>query len=105
MQANILMGQMGDMLLLDVIPLSLGIETIGGVVSKILHRNSTIPVSASQTFTPTWTAGTNVDIQCSGGTRTRTRQSELGAIPTQRGSSFARRDSRSKWNYHRCKWD
>jgi Fe-S protein assembly chaperone HscA len=68
-QAGILSGTVENQLLLDVTPLSLGIEMYGGVVSKIIHRNSTIPASAGETFTTGVDGQTNVLIHVVQGER------------------------------------
>ena len=69
LQADILVTGNRDMLLLDVTPLSLGIETLGGVVSKIILRNSTIPASGSEMFTTGVDSQTAVDIHVLQGER------------------------------------
>jgi molecular chaperone DnaK len=68
-QANILESGVHDMLLLDVTPLSLGIETMGGVVAKIIPRNSTIPASAQEMFTSGVENQTGIDIHVLQGER------------------------------------
>jgi Fe-S protein assembly chaperone HscA len=68
-QADILSGNRRDTLLLDVSPLSLGIETIGGVMSTIIPRNSTVPASATESFTTYVEGQTNVKIHVLQGER------------------------------------
>lgn len=68
-QAGVLQGDVKDVLLLDVIPLSLGIETLGGVATKLVERNTTIPSSKSQIFSTAADNQTSVEIHITQGER------------------------------------
>ena len=68
-QAGVLQGDVKDVLLLDVIPLSLGIETLGGVATKLIERNTTIPSSKSQVFSTASDNQTQVEIHITQGER------------------------------------
>ncbi|MDD3927214.1 MAG: molecular chaperone DnaK [bacterium] len=68
-QAGVLGGEVKDIVLLDVTPLSLGIETLGGVFTKLIERNTTIPTSKKQTFSTAADGQTTVDIHVLQGER------------------------------------
>merc|ERR1712127_470777 len=68
-QAGILAGEINDILLLDVTPLSLGVETVGGVMTKIIARNTTVPTKKSEMFSTAVDNQTNVEIHVLQGER------------------------------------
>jgi molecular chaperone DnaK len=72
-QGGVLTGEISDIVLLDVTPLSLGIETLGGVFTKIIERNTTIPVKQSQTFSTAADAQTAVTVHVLQGERSMSK--------------------------------
>ena len=68
-QGGVITGDVKDVVLLDVTPLSLGIETMGGVFTKLIDRNTTIPTSKSQVFSTAADSQTAVDIHVLQGER------------------------------------
>jgi molecular chaperone DnaK len=68
-QGGVLAGEVTDLLLLDVTPLSLGVETLGGVMTRLIERNATIPTSKSQIFTTAADGQTSVDVHVLQGER------------------------------------
>ncbi len=91
-QAGVLKGEVKDILLLDVTPLSLGVETLGGVATKIIDRNTTIPTSRSQVFSTAADSQTSVEVHVLQGEREMARDNRTlgrfhldGIPPAPRG--------------------
>jgi len=72
-QAGIIQGDVKDVLLLDVTPLSLGVETLGGVMTRVIERNTTIPARRSELFSTADDNQTSVDIVVLQGERSMAR--------------------------------
>jgi len=91
-QGGVLAGDVTDVLLLDVTPLSLGIETLGGVFTKLINRNTTIPTKKSQVFSTAADGQTQVEIKVMQGEREMARDNKMlgqfslvGLLPAPRG--------------------
>ncbi|MBM6926551.1 molecular chaperone DnaK [Pseudoflavonifractor phocaeensis] len=92
LQGGVLVGDVKDLLLLDVTPLSLGIETMGGVMTKLIERNTTIPVKKSQVFTTAADNQTSVEVHVLQGEREMAQYNKTlgrfnldGIAPARRG--------------------
>jgi len=91
-QAGVLQGEVKDILLLDVTPLTLGIETLGGVMTALINRNTTIPTSKTEVFTTAADGQTSVEVHVLQGERTMSAENKTigrfsldGIPPSQRG--------------------
>src|SRR5881409_2312180 len=91
-QAGVLKGEVKDILLLDVTPLSLGVETLGGVMTRLIDRNTTIPTSRSQVFSTAADSQTSVEVHVLQGERDMARDNRTlgrfhldGIPPAPRG--------------------
>ena len=91
-QAGVLAGEVKDILLLDVTPLSLGVETLGGVMTKVIPRNTTVPTKKSEVFSTAVDNQPNVEIHILQGEREFTRDNKSlgtfrldGIMPAPRG--------------------
>ncbi|MFN8524426.1 MAG: molecular chaperone DnaK [Chloroflexota bacterium] len=91
-QAGVLGGEVKDILLLDVTPLTLGIETLGGVMTALIQRNTTIPTSKSETFTTAADGQTSVEVHVLQGERPMAAENKSlarfildGILPAPRG--------------------
>jgi len=76
-QGGVLAGNVTDILLLDVTPLSLGIETLGGIMTKLINRNTTIPTKKSQTFSTAADGQTAIEVKIYQGERELVRDNKL----------------------------
>ena len=91
-QAGVLQGDVQDILLLDVTPLTLGIETLGGVTTALIQRNTTIPTSKSETFTTAADNQPSVEVHVLQGERPMSTENKTigrfnldGILPAPRG--------------------
>jgi molecular chaperone DnaK len=92
-QGAVLTGEISDIVLLDVTPLSLGVETLGGIFTKVIDRNTTIPIRQSQTFTTAADSQTVVTVHVLQGERTMAKDdislgqfNLTGILPAPRGT-------------------